>query len=69
MASERYKPSLDAPNAWVPYRYYPSVLAAAVFIVLFAIVKIAHCAVVATRRTWSFTPFVIGGVFELSGPS
>ncbi|KAL6825832.1 RTA1 like domain-containing protein [Trichoderma sp. SZMC 28015] len=67
MAFENYKPSLDDPNAWVPYRYYPSVPAAAVFIALYSIVTIAHIAIIVTRRTWSFTPFIIGGLFELVG--
>lgn len=64
MAFENYKPSLDDPNAWVPYRYYPSVPAAAVFIALYSIVTIAHIAIIVTRRTWSFTPFIIGGLCE-----
>ncbi|EHK48433.1 hypothetical protein TRIATDRAFT_178509, partial [Trichoderma atroviride IMI 206040] len=67
MAFENYKPSLDDPNAWVPYRYYPSVPAAATFIALYSIVTIAHIAIIVTRRTRSFTPFIIGGLFELVG--
>ncbi|PON30869.1 hypothetical protein TGAM01_v200289 [Trichoderma gamsii] len=67
MAFENYKPSLDDPNAWVPYRYYPSVPAAAIFIALYSIVTIAHIAIIVTSRTWSFTPFIIGGLFELVG--
>lgn len=62
MAFENYKPSLDDPNAWVPYRYYPSVPAAAIFIALYSIVTIAHIAIIVTSRTWSFTPFIIGGL-------
>ncbi|PTB38458.1 hypothetical protein M441DRAFT_146321 [Trichoderma asperellum CBS 433.97] len=67
MAFETYKPSLDDPNAWVPYRYYPSIPAAAIFIALYSIVTIAHIVIIVTRRTWSFTPFIIGGLFELVG--
>lgn len=62
MAFENYKPSLDDSNAWVPYRYYPSVPAAAIFIALYSIVTIAHIAILVTNRTWSFTPFIIGGL-------
>ncbi|KAL1884034.1 hypothetical protein Daus18300_000143 [Diaporthe australafricana] len=67
MAFENYKPSLDDPNAWVPYRYYPSIPAAAIFIALYAIATIAHTAFLVRRKTWSFTPFIIGGIFELVG--
>jgi hypothetical protein len=65
MAFENNKPSLDDPNAWVPYRYYPSVPAAAIFIGLFAIATIAHGGIVTVRRTLSFTPFIVGGACKL----
>ncbi|KAH8893857.1 RTA1-domain-containing protein [Thozetella sp. PMI_491] len=67
MAFENYHPSLDDPNVWVPYRYYPSVPAASVFVALFALVTLYHCALLAVRRTWFFLPFIIGGIFELVG--
>ncbi|KAL2126590.1 hypothetical protein VTI74DRAFT_576 [Chaetomium olivicolor] len=67
MAYADYHPSLDDPNAWVPYRYYPSVIAGATFIALFVLVTICHCALLGVRRTWFFTPFIVGGVFEFVG--
>ncbi|CAG8947389.1 unnamed protein product [Penicillium salamii] len=52
---------------WVAYTYYPSMGAAVVFIILFAIVTILHTFHLFRTRTWFFIPLVIGGYFELIG--
>jgi hypothetical protein len=61
---EANHPALDDPHAWVPYRYYPSLAAAAIFLVLFLLTTSAHAFLVSKRRTWYFTPFVVGGLCE-----
>lgn len=60
--NETAHPSLDDPNAWVPYRYHPNLAAAVLFAVLFGILTISHCVYLGLRRTWYFTPFIIGGL-------
>ncbi|KAK4618612.1 uncharacterized protein CLAFUR5_11018 [Fulvia fulva] len=67
MSSEDYRPSLDDPNAWVPYRYHPSLAAAIAFTVVFGLVTLAQGALTSVRRVWYFTPFTIGGIFEIIG--
>lgn len=59
--AEQYHPSLNDPHAWVPYRYYPNLPAAIVFAILFGVVTLAHSIYMWKRRTWYFTPFIIGG--------
>ncbi|CAG8309115.1 unnamed protein product [Penicillium salamii] len=54
-------------GTWVAYTYYPSMGAAVVFIILFAIVTILHTFHLFRTRTWFFIPLVIGGYFELVG--
>lgn len=58
---EQNHASIDDPTAWVPYRYYPNLPAAAIFAVLFGATTIAHSFFMWRRRTWYFTPFIIGG--------
>ncbi|KAH8707655.1 RTA1 like protein-domain-containing protein [Phaeosphaeriaceae sp. PMI808] len=65
--AEAYRPSLDDPNAWVPYRYHPSRTAAIIFLVIFGLTTITHFYQVCRRRTWYFVPLVIGGIFEVLG--
>jgi hypothetical protein len=62
--AEQYRPSLDDPAAWVPYRYHPSKTAAIVFVVVFAITTILHTYQVCKRRTWYFIPLIVGGICE-----
>ncbi|CAG7917327.1 unnamed protein product [Penicillium olsonii] len=57
----------SAHGDWVAYTYYPSMGAAVVFVVLFAIVTILHTFQMFRTRTWFFIPLVIGGCFELVG--
>ena len=57
-----YRPSLDDPNAWVPYRYIPSLPAAIVFVVCFALATAYHVFKMIKLRSWFFVPFVLGGL-------
>jgi len=59
-----YHPSLDDPNAWVPYRYIPSVAAAIIFIICFSLATGFHIFKMIKLRSWFFTPFVIGGLSQ-----
>ncbi|KAJ5951717.1 RTA-like protein [Penicillium vulpinum] len=52
---------------WTAYEYYPSLAAAVVFVVCFAIVTLLHTFHLFRTRTWFFIPLVIGGYFELIG--
>ena len=58
-------PSLDDPNAFVPYRYHPSLVAAILFIVLFAITTIIHIVQAVRSRARFLIPFIIGGICKL----
>lgn len=60
--AEQYRPSLDNPSVWVPYRYHPSKVAAIVFVVAFAATTLLHTFQVFKRRTWYFIPLVVGGI-------
>ncbi|KAF2187906.1 RTA1-domain-containing protein [Zopfia rhizophila CBS 207.26] len=64
---ENYRPSLDDPNAWVPYRYVPSKVAAAVFVAAFVLTTCLHVFQLVKKRTWYFIPLVVGGFFEFVG--
>lgn len=60
-------PSLDDPNAFVLYRYHPSLVAAIIFIALFAITTIIHIVQAVRSRARFLIPFIIGGIFEIVG--
>lgn len=62
MAEDRPRPALDDPNAYVLYRYYPSQVAAIVFVILFALTTILHIFQLIKKRTWYFIPLVVGGL-------
>lgn len=49
------------------YDYHPSLAAAAIFVVLFAISTVFHCIQSIQKRAWFMTPFIIGGFFETIG--
>ncbi|KAJ5668404.1 uncharacterized protein N7477_006974, partial [Penicillium maclennaniae] len=49
------------------YRYTPSLVAAIIFIVLFVLATLYHLYQVVRTRSWYFTVFVIGGVFQIIG--
>ncbi|QKX61709.1 uncharacterized protein TRUGW13939_08864 [Talaromyces rugulosus] len=46
------------------YDYNPSEAAAIVFAAIFAVTTLAHIFQMISRRTWYFTPFIIGGLCE-----
>jgi hypothetical protein len=64
-STETVHPSLDDPNAWVPYRYHPSLPAAAAFTAIFGLATLAHCYLLVRRKTYYFAPFIIGGICKL----
>ncbi|KAI2463143.1 RTA1 like protein [Annulohypoxylon bovei var. microspora] len=57
----------DSTPTFVFYRYKPSIVAAILFIILFAISALLHIGVLVRKRTWYFIPFVIGCLFETVG--
>jgi hypothetical protein len=61
MSTETYRPALDDPNAWVPYRYYPSNVAAIIFVVAFSATTFLHTFQLFRKKTWYFIPLIIGG--------
>ena len=54
-------------NSFVLYRYHPSLAAAAVFVVLFALTTGFHMFQMFRKRSWFMIPFIIGGLFEFIG--
>ena len=46
---------------WTAYEYYPSMGAAVVFVICFAIVSLMHTYQLFRTRTWFFIPLMIGG--------
>ncbi|EKG22447.1 RTA-like protein [Macrophomina phaseolina MS6] len=59
--SSTYHPSLDDPNAFVFYRYHPSMGAAVFFILAFMVTTFLHCWQCVRTRTWYFIPLILGG--------
>ncbi|KAK2790623.1 hypothetical protein FQN53_009092 [Emmonsiellopsis sp. PD_33] len=49
------------------YRYTPNIPAAVIFVVLFAATTLYHIYQLTRTRTWYFTAFVIGGIFQIIG--
>ncbi|KAH8805275.1 RTA1 like protein-domain-containing protein [Xylogone sp. PMI_703] len=60
-------PALDDPNAFVFYRYHPSMGAAVIFAILFMGCTIVHMCQMCKTKAWYYTPFIIGGVLETIG--
>jgi hypothetical protein len=69
MSDNAYRPALDDPNAYVLYRYIPSRVAAIIFVVAFGLTTFAHIFQFIKKRTWYFTPLVIGGLCKTTHPS
>jgi hypothetical protein len=61
MAEEKPRPALDDPNFYVLYRYYPSQVAAIIFVVLFGLTTTLHLFQLIKKKTWYFIPLVVGG--------
>ncbi|KAI0844920.1 RTA1 like protein [Daldinia vernicosa] len=57
----------DETPTFVFYRYQPSMVAAVIFIILFAISSLFHVKVLFQKRIWYFIPFVVGCLFETVG--
>ncbi|OCL13291.1 RTA1-domain-containing protein, partial [Glonium stellatum] len=60
-------PNINDPNAFVLYRYHPSLAAAIIFIVLFTTSTIIHIVQAVRTRARFLIPFIIGGIFEILG--
>jgi hypothetical protein len=69
MSTEPYRPALDDPTAWVPYRYYPSNVAAIIFVIAFAVTSLLHVFQLFKKKTWYFIPLIIGGFCTSHIPS
>ncbi|GAB7331591.1 hypothetical protein MBLNU13_g02970t1 [Cladosporium sp. NU13] len=57
----------QAESSFKLYHYDPSVAAAVVFVILFLATTLYHVWQMAKQRTWFFTAFIIGGIFEFLG--
>lgn len=53
---------INNPNAWVPYRYDPTIVGAAIMLVAFILTTALHCYQAYRARAWSFIPLIIGGI-------
>ncbi|KPM37536.1 hypothetical protein AK830_g9016 [Neonectria ditissima] len=60
-------PTLETYNGYPLWRYIPSLPAAIVFTVIFALLTIAHCWKLFRHRMWFCIPFAVGGLFEIIG--
>src|SRR4051812_3792444 len=54
-------------TSFVLYRYNPSLAAAAIFVVIFALTTGFHMFQTFKKRSWFMTPFIIGGLFQTIG--
>jgi hypothetical protein len=61
------RPDINDPNRFVYFRYHPSLEAAIVFVILFAITTLYHIFLISKKRTWYFIPLAVGGIFETVG--
>lgn len=58
----------SSPNSDFRYFHYdPSLAAAVIFVILFAVSTVWHILQLFRTRTWIMVPFVIGGIFEVVG--
>ena len=64
MADDKPHPALNDPDAYVLYRFYPSQIAAIIFVVLFGLTTLLHVFQLVKKRTWYFIPLVVGGACE-----
>ncbi|KAH7155924.1 RTA1 like protein-domain-containing protein [Dactylonectria macrodidyma] len=60
-------PTLETYNGYPLWRYIPSLPAAIIFVVVFAILTAAHSWKLFRHRMWFCFPFVVGGLFEIIG--
>ncbi|ORY06504.1 RTA1 like protein-domain-containing protein [Clohesyomyces aquaticus] len=59
--------NIDDPKHFVLYRYHPSLVAAAIFTVLFGLTTFFHVYQTIRLRSWFMIAFIIGGFFETVG--
>ncbi|PYH88925.1 RTA1 domain protein [Aspergillus ellipticus CBS 707.79] len=57
----------SSSDSYELYRYNPSIPAAVIFIIVFAIVTIYHAYLMFRARSWYFTCFALGGIFQVIG--
>ncbi|KAH8805274.1 RTA1 like protein [Xylogone sp. PMI_703] len=67
MSNSTSHPSIDDPDAFVFYRYSPSLAGAIVFIICFFTTTLLHVCQLVKYRTYYFIPLIIGGCFEWVG--
>ncbi|KAM3065109.1 hypothetical protein ACMFMG_006132 [Clarireedia jacksonii] len=67
MIGPPYGPVLNGTMVIVFWEYRPSDTAALAFVALFGLLTIAHIAMMFIYRTWSFIPFILGGIAETFG--
>lgn len=60
-------PNTDANAHFRYFHYDPSLAAAVIFVILFAVTTIWHILQLFRTRTWIMIPLVIGGIFEVIG--
>ena len=53
--------SVNSDDSYKLYQYVPSLPAAIVAIILFAIVTVYHVWLIIRHRSWYFIPFTVGG--------
>jgi hypothetical protein len=58
---------INDPNAFILYRYHPSLAGAAIFTVLFALSTLLHVYQSFRKRAYFMIPFIIGGLMEMLG--
>lgn len=55
-------PDINDPDRFVLYRYNPSIVAAIIFVIAFAVTTFLHIFQIIKKRTWYFIPLAVGGV-------
>ncbi|OIW34302.1 RTA1-domain-containing protein [Coniochaeta ligniaria NRRL 30616] len=60
-------PTLESHNGYLLWHYIPSIAAAIVFAIIFALLTAVHLWRMIQTRMWFCLPFVIGGFFEIIG--
>jgi ABC-type microcin C transport system permease subunit YejB len=55
-------PDINDTTSFVLYRYIPSLPAAIIFVVLFALTTFYHIFQIGRKRTWYFIPLAVGGI-------
>jgi hypothetical protein len=56
---------VSSESGWIAYTYNPSIAAAVIFVILFAVTTLLHTFHLFRTRTWFFIPLVIGGYCKI----